>query len=32
MDSGLYGVIRHPMYAATILIFMAMPLVLGSFF
>lgn len=32
VDSGLYGVIRHPMYAATILMFMAMPLVLGSFF
>lgn len=32
VDSGLYGVIRHPMYAATILMFMAMPLVLGSLF
>jgi len=30
VDSGLYGVVRHPMYAATILMFLAMPLVLGS--
>lgn len=30
IDTGLYGVIRHPMYAATILLFLAMPLVLGS--
>ena len=27
---GLYGIVRHPMYFATILLFMAMPLVLGS--
>ena len=30
VDTGLYGVIRHPMYTATILMFMAAPLVLGS--
>ena len=30
VDTGLYGVIRHPMYAATILLFLSMPLVLGS--
>ncbi len=30
VDTGLYGVVRHPMYAATVLLFLAMPLVLGS--
>lgn len=30
VDSGLYGIVRHPMYAATILLFLSMPLVLGS--
>ena len=30
IDTGLYGVIRHPMYTATIFLFLAMPLVLGS--
>ena len=30
IDTGLYGVVRHPMYSATILLFLAMPLVLGS--
>ena len=30
IDSGLYGVIRHPMYTATIFLFLAIPLVLGS--
>lgn len=30
VDTGLYGVIRHPMYSATLLMFLAMPLVLGS--
>lgn len=30
VDTGLYGVIRHPMYAATMLLFLSMPLVLGS--
>lgn len=32
VDTGLYGIIRHPMYAATILLFLMMPLVLGSWF
>ncbi len=30
IDTGLYGVVRHPMYAATLLLFLAMPFVLGS--
>ena len=30
VDTGLYGIVRHPMYTATILLFLAMPLVLGS--
>ncbi len=30
IDTGLYGVIRHPMYTATIVLFLAMPVVLGS--
>lgn len=30
VDTGLYGVVRHPMYMATVLLFLAMPLVLGS--
>jgi protein-S-isoprenylcysteine O-methyltransferase Ste14 len=30
VDTGLYGVVRHPMYSATILLFLSMPLVLGS--
>lgn len=32
IDTGLYGIVRHPMYAATILLFMSMPLVLGSLY
>ncbi len=32
VDTGLYGIVRHPMYSATILLFMAMPLVLGSWY
>ena len=32
VDTGLYGIVRHPMYAATVLLFLAMPLVLGSLF
>lgn len=32
VDTGLYGVIRHPMYAATILLFLMIPLVLGSMY
>ena len=30
IDSGLYGIVRHPMYTATIFLFLAMPLILGS--
>ena len=30
VSSGLYGIVRHPMYTATILMFLMMPLVLGS--
>lgn len=30
IDTGLYSVVRHPMYTATILLYLAMPLVLGS--
>lgn len=32
IDTGLYGIIRHPMYSATLLLFLSMPLVLGSVF
>jgi protein-S-isoprenylcysteine O-methyltransferase Ste14 len=32
VDTGLYGVVRHPMYAATILLFLMMPIVLGSWY
>lgn len=30
VDSGLYGIVRHPMYAVTVFLFLSMPLVLGS--
>lgn len=30
IDTGLYGIVRHPMYMATTVMFLAMPLVLGS--
>jgi len=30
IDTGLYGIVRHPMYMATIVLFLTMPLVLGS--
>lgn len=30
IDWGLYAIVRHPMYAATVLLFLAIPLVLGS--
>ncbi len=32
IDTGLYGVVRHPMYLATILLFGAVPLMLGSWY
>ena len=30
IDTGLYGIVRHPMYAVTIILFLTMPLILGS--
>ena len=30
VSTGLYGIVRHPMYAATLLLFLSMPIVLGS--
>jgi len=30
VDTGLYGLVRHPMYMVTVLLFLSMPLVLGS--
>lgn len=30
IDTGLYGIVRHPMYTVTIILFLSMPLVLGS--
>ncbi|MBQ8683659.1 MAG: isoprenylcysteine carboxylmethyltransferase family protein [Clostridia bacterium] len=32
IDTGLYGVVRHPMYLATSLLFLSMPVVLGSWY
>jgi protein-S-isoprenylcysteine O-methyltransferase Ste14 len=32
VDSGLYGIVRHPMYTSTIFLFLSMPLVLNSIF
>ena len=32
IDTGLYGIVRHPMYMATILIFLMVPLILGSWY
>ena len=30
ISTGLYGIVRHPMYAATLVLYLAMPIVLGS--
>jgi protein-S-isoprenylcysteine O-methyltransferase Ste14 len=30
IDTGLYGIVRHPMYSATIIMFLSIPLILGS--
>ena len=30
VDTGLYGIVRHPMYSTTVLLFLAIPIVLGS--
>ena len=32
IDTGVYGIVRHPMYSATLLLFLTMPLVLGSIY
>lgn len=32
IDKGLYAIVRHPMYSATLLLFLSMPLVLGSIY
>ena len=30
IDTGMYGIVRHPMYAVTILLFLSIPVILGS--
>lgn len=32
IDTGLYGIVRHPMYSATLFLFLSMPLMLGSIY
>lgn len=32
IDTGLYGIVRHPMYSVTLILFLAMPLILGSIY
>ena len=32
VDTGLYGIVRHPMYSATLLMFLSMPVILGDVF
>lgn len=32
IDTGLYGIVRHPMYFATVFLFLSMPLILGSIY
>jgi len=32
IDTGLYGIIRHPMYSVTVLLFLTIPLILGSLY
>ena len=32
VDTGLYGIVRHPMYSVTLLMFLSTPLVLGSIY
>lgn len=32
VDTGLYGIVRHPMYMTTLLLFLTMPVVLGSWY
>ena len=30
IDTGLYGIVRHPMYSVTLIMFLSIPLILGS--
>lgn len=32
IDTGLYGIVRHPMYSTTVLLFLSIPLILGSLY
>ena len=32
VDTGLYGIVRHPMYMTTILLFLSIPVILGSWY
>ena len=32
VDTGLYGIVRHPMYSVTVLLFLVIPLILGSWY
>ncbi len=32
IDTGLYGIVRHPMYSVTLLLFLSMPILLGSIY
>lgn len=32
IDTGLYGIVRHPMYAVTIIMFLSIPIILGSWY
>ena len=32
IDTGLYGIVRHPMYSATLILFLSMPIILGSLY
>lgn len=32
IDTGMYGIIRHPMYSITLILFLSMPIVLGSIY
>ena len=32
IDNGLYGIVRHPMYSVTLILFLSVPLILGSLY
>ena len=32
IDTGLYGIVRHPMYGVTVIMFLSIPIILGSLF